>query len=98
MSPGNLRAVVYIQNAPDEANSLKRLALFFDEIHFILPRTAFVRHEVLKDPKRVRLLPNGKIQLLGPINLLDEVQHFVDHGLGGLNTDLALTLSAFTEH
>jgi len=48
-------ATVLIDRIPDLSGSLKRLALFCDEVRFFLPSFAVVRSEVMDDPTRVTI-------------------------------------------
>jgi hypothetical protein len=58
-------AAVLIERIPDLAGSLKRLALFCDEIRFFLPSFAVIRSEVMEDPKRVTLHEDRTIEING---------------------------------
>lgn len=72
------KAVIDLQsNDTDLVNNIKRLALFFDEIHFIMPRGAIIEQEVLEDTSKFK-------RHKGMIEILD-FNFFRDVSYGGIS-------------
>ena len=61
MAPeGRFVATVLGERVPTLSGSLKRLALFCDEIKFLLPSFAVIKPEVMDDPARVTIRDDEK--------------------------------------
>ncbi|MDP9366389.1 MAG: hypothetical protein M3Q10_19560 [Chloroflexota bacterium] len=65
-------AIVHIngfsKNGAHESAQLKRLALFFDEIRYVLPDFWVIKDEVLDDPSRVVREDNGDIRIVAGLD------------------------------
>jgi hypothetical protein len=67
------KALVHLQGDPSEATLLKRLALIFDEIHFVLPQAYAFTKEALNDPQIVNKMTDGRIIITQKFNFFDHV-------------------------
>ena len=91
---GSTQAIVRIghERNGDSAN-LKRLALFFDRILFVLPDYWLLRDEVINDPNRAERLADGKLRFLGGIDPFKDTVTRAHIPLGRLGGDLDQVLS-----
>lgn len=81
---GKLKALVYVKNTPRTFEDLKRLALFFDEIHYILPSYPVLNKNYMDNPKYFEWDSTGK-----PITR--EFNYFRDTTPFALGTDFDKT-------
>jgi hypothetical protein len=72
---GNMKtkALVYLKSLPEEAALLKRLALLFDEIHYVSPQAYSVTREALADKRVVKRTRSGKFILTQRFNFFQHV-------------------------
>src|SRR6266699_1904735 len=96
---GKLKALVHVKNTPRTYEDLKRLVLFFDEIHYILPSYPVLNKDYMYNPKYFQWDSNGN-----PVT--HEFTYFRDTTPFALGIDLDKTfdakiketLLAFQEH
>lgn len=88
------RAVIHLEDKPTEATTLKRLALIFDEVHFVPPGGTTIREESLDDPSRFDRRDDGRL-------IIKDFNYFRDTSSGyrlmSLNPALDDTISALEE-
>ncbi len=89
------RAVIHLEYSTKMLDDLKRLALFFDEIHYICPGSFTLKDKVFFDAERTKLTDDG-IQLLKPISI-DDLEYFGAYGDLFKNEPLNEMLSIFEE-
>jgi hypothetical protein len=90
-----MRAIVYLENTEADVEHLKRLALMFDEIHFIRPEMTVITEELLRDPERSRKDSEGRLEIFD-FNYFRDTSR--EYSLQSLRDDLQETLSVLTEH
>ncbi len=95
-------AIVHIngfsKNGAHQSAQLKRLALFFDEIHYVLPDFWVIKDEVLDDPSRVVHEDNGDIRILAGLDPVRDIRPAIPLPFEQLADELQDTLSALVEH
>lgn len=94
MSLGTTRAVVRLRNSADEAVLLKRLALLFDEIHYVRPLSTSLSKAALADESRYRTDGKGGLEIVD-FNYYRDFEHGAE--LLSLDPELDETLSALDE-
>lgn len=92
------RAVVQLHNGQANANDLKRLALFFDEIYFAMPTLFTVKSEFLERQGQARVLNNGISLDLDDFVFSRDVEAGTLRSNMDLQPQLAETLSIFQDH
>ena len=100
--PAHTRAIIYIngydKSGVQQSVQLKRLALFFDEIHYVLPDFWILKDEVLNDPRRVVKEDNGLIRVIDGIDPVQHARPAIGLTLDHLADPLQQVLSALVEH
>jgi hypothetical protein len=96
--PTPTRAIVQISHrGVGDALHLKRLALFFDEILFVLPSFWLLNDELLNNPQRVERLSNGLIRVSGGVDPVRDTHPALKVPLGSLGEELDHTLRNLME-
>ncbi len=98
MAGMKFRAVVQLHNQGVDHNDLKRLALFFDEIYFILPTIFTFTHEFLVRREQARISNNDISQDSDNFDFLRDTEVGMITTDIGLQPQLAETLSVLKEN
>lgn len=101
-APKSTRAIVHIngfdKHGAFQSAQLKRLALFFDEIRYVLPDFWIIKDEVLDDSERVFRHDNGLIEVIGGIDPVRDTRPAIPLPFDSLADQLQHTLSALVDH
>jgi len=95
---GSTRAIVRLgRNRAGDAANLRRLALFFDRVLYVLPEYWIVKDEVLNDPSRTERI-DGKIKFKTGIDPFKDTIPRAKVPIGQLGHDLDETLEYLVGH
>ncbi|MDX6707148.1 MAG: hypothetical protein QOI48_2994 [Solirubrobacteraceae bacterium] len=95
MAPPTTKAVIHLSRDVSEATKLKRLALLFDQVHYVLPLAAGISAEALADPSRYTVT-GGRLNV-HDFNYFRDVDHGYVFMHDNLDPEVRHTLVALTE-
>lgn len=97
MKPYPINASIYLDNTLQCDEDLKRLALLFDEVHYVLPHLETIKQEVLSNPNRVRIGADGSLDFVD-FNYWEDTEEVYTLQVDQNEGPLYETISTLKEH